>query len=194
MSAVVQQDWIACHRITVDEYYRMAEVGLLAPEARVELIDGVIIDMGPIGSRHAGTVTRLDQLLSRAVGDRAIVRVQQPVRLSRSSEPQPDLALFKRRRDFYNTAHPNAKDALLVIEVSETTVRYDREIKVPLYARYGIPEVWIVDLVGEQLHFFRSPEAEEYSDVSSTKEPGVVSLAALTDVTVDLAGILTNPT
>ncbi len=188
----MQEDWIAWHRITVGEYYRMAEVGLLAPEARVELIDGVIIDMAPIGSRHAGTVTRLDRLLSRAVGDRATVRVQQPVRLSRSSEPQPDVSLLRPRRDDYTRAHPTADDALLLVEVSETTLRYDREIKVPLYARYGIPEVWIADLVGGQIHFFRSPEAGKYSDVSSTKEPGVVALAALSEVTVDLSGILSS--
>src|SRR5205807_8576698 len=101
MSAVMQEDWIACHRITVDEYYRMVEVGLLAPEARVELIDGVIIDLPPIGSRHATTVTRLDRMLLRAVGDRALVRAQQPVRLSRSSEPQPDISLLRPRRDEY---------------------------------------------------------------------------------------------
>jgi Uma2 family endonuclease len=190
MSALMQADWIAWHRITVDEYYRMVEVGLLAPEARVELIDGVIIDMVPIGSRHAGTVTRLDRLLSRAVGDRAIVRVQQPVRLSRSSEPQPDVSLLRPRRDDYTRAHPRAEDTLLVIEASETTLRYDREVKVPLYARHGIPEVWTIDLVGEQIHFFRSPGAGKYADVSSTKEPGVVALGALSDVTVDLAAIL----
>ena len=190
MGAVMQEDWVAWHRITVDEYYRMAEVGLLAPETRVELIDGVIIDMAPIGSRHAGTVTRLDRLLSRAVGDRAIVRVQQPVRLSRSSEPQPDVSLLRPRRDDYAKAHPGAKDTLLAIEVSETTLRYDRDIKVPLYARHGIPEVWIVDLVGEQIHFFRAPETGKYPDVSSTKEPGVVALGVLSDVTVDLTGIL----
>src|SRR5882762_4830905 len=115
MSAVMQQDWIACHRITVDEYYRMAEVGLLAPEARVELIDGVIIDMAPIGSRHASTVTLLDRLLSRAVGDRAIVRVQQPVLLSRSSELQPDVSLLRPRRDNYRRAHPTAEDTLLLV-------------------------------------------------------------------------------
>ena len=192
MSAVMQQDWIACHRITVDEYYRMAEVGLLAPEARVELIDGVIIDMAPIGSRHAGTESQLGELLSKSIGARAILRMQSPIRLSRSSEPQPDLALFIRRRDFYKTAHPTAKDTLLVIEVSETTLRYDREIKVPLYARYAIPEVWIIDLIGEQIHFFRSPQAGKYADVSSTKEPGAVALAALSDVTVDLSAILSS--
>ena len=192
MCAVMQEDWIAWHRITVGEYYRMAEVGLLAPEARVELIDGVIIDMAPIGSRHAGTESQLGELLAETIGTRAILRMQSPIRLSRSSEPQPALALFKRRRDFYKTAHPTAKDSLLVIELSETTLRYDREIKVPLYARYGIPEVWIVDLVGGQIHFFRSPEAGKYSDVSSTKEPGVVALAALSDVTVDLSGILSS--
>ena len=116
------EDWLPRHRITVDEYYRMAEVGLLAADARVELIEGEILDMPPIGSRHAGVVSLLDRLLSRAAGDEAIVRVQLPLRLTNASEPQPDLALVKPRSDYYSTRHPTAADTLLVVEVSQTTV------------------------------------------------------------------------
>lgn len=184
------ENWLPRHRITVDEYYRMAEVGLLAPDARVELIEGEIIDMPPIGSRHGGTVTQLHHLLVQAVATRASVRVQQPVRLGKSSEPQPDLALVKPRADYYKSRHPTAADTLLIVEVSDTTFRYDRQIKVPLYARHGIPEVWIVDIKGRQMHFFRSPGADGYGDVVSSTEPGAREIAALPGVQVDLSGVL----
>lgn len=183
------ENWLPRHRITVDEYYRMAEVGLLAPDARVELIEGEIIDMAPIGSRHGGTLTQLQDLLTRAVGARAIVRVQLPVRVSKFSEPQPDIALVTPRADYYKSRHPTAADTLLIVEVSDTTFRYDRQIKVPLYARHGIPEVWIVDLKSRQMHLFRSPSSEGYADAVSSAEPGTRKIAALPDVQVDLSGV-----
>ena len=178
------------HRITVDDYYRMAEVGLLAPDARVELINGEIIDMAPMGSRHAATVTRLDRLLSRAIGERANMRVQLPVRLGTVCEPEPDLTVVRLRQDDYAKAHPTAYDTLLIVEVSETSLRVDREIKVPLYAQYGVPEVWIVDLNTDQVHFFRSPDGGGYADVFSESKPAVVALTGLPGVTVDLSGFL----
>lgn len=184
------ENWIPRHRITVDEYYRMAEVGLLEPDARVELIEGEIIDVPPIGSRHGGTVQQLNDLLLRAVGRRASVRVQLPVRLDKSSEPQPDIALLKPRADYYKSRQPTAADTLLIIEVSNTTFRYDRQIKLPLYARHGIPEVWIVDLKGKQIHFFRSPGGESYADAVSSSQPGTRGIAALPGVEVDLSGVL----
>jgi len=184
------ESWLPRHRITVDEYYRMAQVGLLARDARVELIEGEVFDMAPIGSRHGGIVSRLGYLLSHAIGDRAILRVQLPVRLSRSSEPQPDLALVRWRSDFYSEQHPSASETLLVIEVSETTLRYDQRIKVPLYARDGVPEVWIIDLEHAQMHLFRSSEGEKYGDASMTSEPGITALATDASIAVDLTGLL----
>jgi Uma2 family endonuclease len=184
------ESWLPRHRITVDDYYRMAEAGLLAEDARVELIEGEIFDMAPIGSRHSGVVSKLTYLLSRAIGDRAMLRVQQPIRLSRSSEPQPDLALVRPRSDFYARSHPTASDTLLVIEVSETTLRYDQLIKAPLYAAHAIPELWIIDLEGAQMHVFRSPEAERYRDVSSASEPGMTVLVADSSIVIDLTGLL----
>jgi hypothetical protein len=134
------------HRISVADYYRMAEVGILDHEARVELIEGDIIDMPPPGSPHAATVTYLTEVLGRAAGDRANVLVQNPVRLSDFSEPQPDVALLRRRDDFYRERHPRADDVLLLIEISATSLRFDRETKLPLYARHGITDFgsWIL--------------------------------------------------
>lgn len=187
MSAVPMEDLPRRHRITVQEYHRMAEVGLLAPDARVELIDGEIIDMAPIGPAHAGTVAMLYELLHEAVGKRGIIAPQSPVRLGNDSEPEPDFAILRRRSDFYRTQHATAADTLLVIEVSDATWRYDRHEKVPFYARKGIPEVWIVDLQHSSLHFFRAPAGERYTEESSSKTPGVVALPGLPGVSVDLA-------
>ncbi|HTQ36251.1 MAG TPA: Uma2 family endonuclease [Steroidobacteraceae bacterium] len=178
------------HLITVDEYYRMAEVGLLAPDARVELIEGEIIDMVPIGSRHARAVAHLDRLFTIAVGKHALVRSQGPVRLNRRSEPEPDLALLKPRDDEYGRSHPGPSDVLLIIEVSDTTLDYDRNVKLPLYARHGIPEVWIVDLQHDQLLICRSPRDGRYIDCSSLPEPGRTGIAALTGIEVDLSRLL----
>lgn len=191
--SIQSENWLPRHRLTVDEYHRMGEVGLLAPEARVELIEGEIIDRARIGSRHAGTIARLIHLLTAAVGDRAIVYSQSPLRLDEHSEPQPDLALLKPRRDFYTSRHPTASDTLLVIEVSDVTLRYDRQVKVPLYARHGVPEVWIVDLENALTHFFRSPAGETYAHISATERPGLAPLVALPGVAVDLSGLLPSP-
>jgi Uma2 family endonuclease len=177
------------HRITVDEYYRMAEVGLLAPDARVELIEGEIIDMPPIGSRHAGAMNLLNELLRRAVGGRAIVGCQNPLRLDECSEPQPDFALLVPRQDFYSARHPTASDTLLVIEVSETTLRYDRQKKMPLYARHGIPELWIVDVEGKRMEVFRDPAGATYGERASAPPPSLMSISLLPDVFVDLSSL-----
>ena len=190
MKAVMHEDRITYHRITVDQYYRMAEVGVLAPDERVELIDGVIIDMAPIGSRHAGTASQLGELLLNALGTRGILRSQSPLRFGARSEPQPDLAVLRRRDDYYKGAHPTAEDALLIVEVCDTSARYDQHAKVPLYARHQIPETWVVDLARGVLHVHRRPEAAAYAEISDLAEPGVLTLAALPTVAVDLSGIL----
>jgi len=188
--SVVMNDWIPRHRITVDEYYRMAEVGILPPDARVELIEGEIIDMAPIGSGHGGTVAQLIELLRDAARGRAQMWVQSETRLSDISEPQPDFMLLKPRADFYKKKHPGPDDTFLIVEVSESSLRYDREVKAPLYARHGVPEYWIVDLKGRQVRFFRSPQSGRYTDVTSTDAPGVVVPAALPEVQIDLTHVL----
>jgi Uma2 family endonuclease len=178
------------HRITVEEYHRMAEVGLLAPNARVELIEGEIIDMAPIGNPHNSTVDRLNQGLTTAVAGQAIVRVQGSFRLSGTTEPQPDVILLKPREDFYWSRSATGDDTLLVIEVSDTTFVYDRKIKAPLYARYGIPEYWIVEIEPARLHFFRSLVDCRYTDVSVTSSPGATDIPGLSARSIDLSRLL----
>lgn len=184
--STASDNWLPRHRITVDEYYRMAEVGLLAHDARVELIEGEIIDMPPIGSTHASVVMTLNKELARVIGDHALLSVQGPARLSQRSEPQPDLMLLKPREDFYRAGHPSAADVLLLIEVSDTTLRYDRDVKAALYARHGIPEVWIIDVRGGQVHCMREPKDGAYGSVTDIWGKRV-SLAALNQITVDLS-------
>lgn len=159
------EDLYKRHRLKVEDYHRMGEAGIFDENARVELIDGEIVDMVPIGSLHAGTVKRLIRLLERALGETALLSVQHPVVLSPYSEPEPDIALLKPREDFYTRSHPGPEDVLLIIEVSDTTLRYDREVKVPPYARAGIPEVWLIDLESKQLEIYRHPRAQGYQQI-----------------------------
>ena len=178
------------HRLTVADYYRMAEVGILAPEERVELIDGEIIDMVPPGSPHAATVHYLTEVLVRAVEGRATVLVQNPVRLSAYSEPQPDLALLRRREDFYRERYPRADDVLLIVEVAATSLKFDRETKTPLYASHGIPEVWLVDLAGRRLVRYRAPQHGSYTVVDEPDLGIALEVSALPGVAFDLRRLL----
>jgi Uma2 family endonuclease len=187
--SVAMEDWPRRHRITVDEYHRMAETGSFAPDARVELIDGVIIDMPPIGSPHAAIGSRLDSLLRDVVGRQALVRCQWPIRLGDDSEPQPDIALVRPRENFYEDRHPVAADTLLVIEVSATTLDDDLRKKLHLYARHGIPEYWVVDVVRQRLHSFRRPSGEEYEEASSVDRSREVEISALPGLSIDLSRI-----
>ena len=184
---VSADNWIKRRQITVDEYYRMGEVGLIGPDERVELIEGEIIDMAPIGSDHASFVIQLTNLLVKAVQDKAIVSVQNPVRLSNRSEPEPDFAILRPRADFYRKQLPTAADALLIVEVSNTSERYDREIKLPLYAAHGVPEVWVISIEQQSLTVYRTPTGDRYQHEQTTDAPGRVTLFALPEASVDLS-------
>ncbi len=167
----------------------MGEAGILHEDDRVELIEGDIVDMTPIGSWHAGAVAHLGRLLDRAVGDCAIVWVQNPVILNNLSEPEPDLALLLPRRDFYKPAHPRPEDVLLIVEVADSSLRYDREVKVPLYARHGIPEVWLVDVESKALAVYRLPDGDSYREVYVPDSLAAVTPAMLSEVSLDLGSL-----
>ena len=160
-------EWPRPHRLTVDQYHRMAEVGLLSADARVELIEGEIVDMAPIGGVHAAVVDMLSELLIEQTRRAFIVRTQGPVALSPFSEPQPDIAILKRRADWYRSSAPTPDDVLLIIEVSDATLRFDRGAKAKLYARHGVPEYWVVDLVHRRILVFRNPRKGEYAEESA---------------------------
>ena len=149
---------------SVDEFHRMAEAGVLAEDDRLELLDGEIVQMAPIGSRHAGCVARLSDSFWERCRAIAIVNVQNPLVLSGQTELYPDIALLKRRPDFYSQSVPQPGDVLLVVEVAETSGDYDRRIKVPRYARAGVPEVWVVDLRDRAIDVYRRAGGDEYRE------------------------------
>jgi Uma2 family endonuclease len=175
---------------TVDEYYKMAEAGILGEDDRVELVEGEIVQMPPIGSPHGGTVAFLTSFFGSRLGGRAIVNPQNPVRLADYSEPQPDIALLRPRPDFYRASHPSPGDVSLVVEVGDSTIAYDRQVKVLLYARAGIPEVWLVDLQAERVEVYRQPAAQGYVDIRILGRGGSLSPAAFPDVTVRVDEVL----
>jgi Uma2 family endonuclease len=147
---------------TVDEYYRMADAGIIKYGDRLELIDGEIIEMSPIGVRHAGCVNWASQAFSAAFGRAAVVSVQNPLRLSNDTEPEPDIVVLKPREDAYRGKRSMAEDALLVVEVSDTTLAYDRDVKLPRYAAAGVREVWIEDLENDVLLVNLNPAGNSY--------------------------------
>lgn len=172
----------------VHEYHRMAEVGILHEDDRVELIEGEIVEMAAIGTRHFVCVNGLTRLLVRAVGDEVIVSVQNPVRLDERNEPQPDLAVIRNRN--YRESLPGPEDVLLLIEVSDTTLSYDKNIKLPLYARSGIPEVWIVDLTNETIERHTNPSGDDYRNLEKVRRGETFQSAALPGLSLRADAVL----
>ena len=184
--STAMHEWPRRHRITVEHFYRMAEVGLFEDDARVELVNGEIIDVPPMGSLHAGTLHRVASALSMALGARAMVRQQLPLRLNEDSEPLPDIAVVKPRADHYTSSHPAPADTWLVVEIGDSTLRYDRDVKARVYARAGVPEVWVIDLPENRVHVYRSPSNGKYG-TAETVELGRLALTAFAGVEVNLA-------
>lgn len=180
-------------RFTVEEYERMAAAGILGEDDRVELIEGEIVTMSPTSSRHAACIDRGLRLLSRQLGDDVIVRVQSPIRLHERSEPEPDLALLRFRDDFYAGAHPRPEDILLVIEVAETSRQYDRKVKLPQYARAGIPEAWIFDLSGEVAERHSRHEGGRYRTVARLRRGQTPASATIPGLALPVDAILGAP-
>ena len=177
------------HLLTIHDFHRMGEAGILGDDDRIELIEGELIDMAPIGSHHAGTVIRLTSLFNRALAGRAILSPQNPVMLADRSEPQPDIAILRNRADYYTDSHPASEDVLLIVEVADTTLSYDREIKIPLYARHGIPEAWLMDLSARSLEVHRRPTAQGFRELLRPEDSESVTLARLPDVSITVADL-----
>ncbi len=178
------------HRFTVDEYHWMARVGILGEDDRVELIDGEIVEMVPIGPTHVGSVIRFTGRLVRQYGDLAEVSVQNPVRLGEYSEPEPDLVLLRPRADSYRLALPTPADVLLVVEVADTSLAVDRRVKLPLYARAGILETWLVDLRHHRLHVHREPRADGYRVTRTLRRGERIAPLAFPDREIAVADLL----
>jgi Uma2 family endonuclease len=181
---------VAKRCFTVAEYRRMVEAGILSEEDRVELIDGEVFEMSPIGNRHAACVGVLTRVLTLLLQHVALVWVQNPIRLDNYSEPQPDLVVLKPRPDFYRKSLPTPEDVLLVIEVSDTTLEYDMKVKVPLYARAGIPEAWLVNLTGERIKAYADPAEGAYQTITSYARGEKLQSRSLAALRVSVADIL----
>jgi Uma2 family endonuclease len=186
---LTRNPWVARRALTVAEYHRMGEVGILTERDRVELIEGELIAMSPIGSEHAGTVNALTRRLVQAVGEKGVVAVQNPVRLDDLSEPQPDFAVLKPRADDYRHATPHPADVLLIIEIADTSLAYDRGVKRSLYARHGIPEFWIVNLAAKEVEVCRAPTGDQYSSVSQAGRGGILELELLPGAAIPVTAI-----
>jgi Uma2 family endonuclease len=168
----------------------MAEAGILREDDRVELIDGEIVEMAPIGDRHATAVDRTNDLFVPLFRDVALTRVQNPIRLGEHHEPQPDFALVRRRPGLYASGHPAPEDIFLIVEVADTSVDYDRQVKVPLYARGGVPETWLVDLPQAILWVYREPTPDGYRSIRMLRRGDRVAPAAFPDRELAVDSIL----
>jgi Uma2 family endonuclease len=181
------------HLFTVADYHRMVAAGILGEDSRVELIRGQIVDMAPIGAPHLNMVIRLTRLLPALIGDRGVLSVQNPIRLDDGSEPQPDVAVLRLRPEEYETAAPRAADVLLVIEVADTTLDEDRDVKAPLYAESEIPEYWIVNLVDRVVEVYRQPHNGLYLQTRRVGADGVLDLVTLPDAALPARELLRRP-
>jgi Uma2 family endonuclease len=175
---------------TVDEYSRMAEAGILNEDDRVELIEGEIIEMSPIGHRHSGCVARAMRLFFEAFGRTTVVMSQSPLLLSDWTAPLPDIIVLRPRSDFYDTRTPNAADVLLAVEVSDSSLQYDHDIKVPLFADAGTLEVWIEDLQQDLILVFRDPAGKAYKTTLTCHRGDSISPVAFPDKTFAVDDLL----
>ncbi len=177
------------HRLTRGDYYRMGEAGILGDSDRVELLEGQLVDMSPIGPRHAIVTANLNALLVTAFAGRALVRCQDPVVLDDGSEPQPDFALVQRPWRGYPHTHPGPDDIFLLVEVADSSLDFDRTVKLKLYARAVIREVWIVDLTTDSVLVHRGPSGGEYASVVRAEAPAMLEVEGLPGVTIPIAEV-----
>ncbi len=182
----------ARHRFTVHEYHQMADGGVFTEDDRVELLEGEVVEMAPLGSRHAGCVRRLNRFFSAHLGEQVTISIQDPVRLGELSEPQPDVVLLRPRPDDYADGHPGPKDVLLLVEVADTTAAWDRRRKLPIYAAAGVREVWLVDLAVGTVEVCRRPEGGgSYQDVRLVGPDQSLSPQAFLDASLLAGDLLT---
>ncbi|MDP5016840.1 Uma2 family endonuclease [Anabaena sp. UHCC 0187] len=177
-------------RLNVSQYHQMSEVGIFSENDKVELINGEIIEMSPIGRRHAACVDRINRLFSNILGIKVIVRVQNPIILNNLSEPEPDIALLQPRADFYESGHPEPKDIFLLIEVADSSLEYDRDVKIPLYASSGITEVWLVDIYEQVIIIYRYPSENGYSEIQKLSRGEKMSIQAFPEINLVVDDIL----
>jgi len=175
--------------ITVTHFQKMIETGIFDEDEQIELIDGELIAMAPIGPDHSSKTRRLNRQFSQIVGDLALVDMQNPIVLDDHSEPEPDLALLRPSDDFYETANPTAKDVFLLVEVADSSLNYDKKTKIPLYARQGIPEVWLINVPNKQVEIYRNPSPKGYRQILFPENKESISPTLLPDVSIKVSDI-----
>ena len=180
-------------RITVEEYEVMYEAGVFKPDERLELINGEILKVAPMNAPHISYVIRLSRIFTERLTKRAIVSTQLPIVINEESEPEPDISILRWRSDDYFSGKPKAQDVYLLIEVASASLLFDRRVKLPLYARVGIPEVWIVNVQARQLEVYRNPKGEAYSESRVLKPSDKIALLAFPDVEVRLSEVFITP-
>ncbi len=185
MSVLVQK-----RLFTVDDYYRMAQAGILREDDRVELIEGEIVQMTPIGSRHAGCVKYLSQMFHSFFGKKAVVSTQDPIYIDLHNEPQPDICVVRSRSDFYRNSHPNPSEVFFIVEVADSSQEYDRRQKIPLYGRNGIPETWLVDIANKRIEVYRDPSENGYRECIVLEPGQSVSPRAFPELLIPVSEIL----
>ena len=176
--------------INIEEYHKMAEAGILNSHDKVELINGEIIHMSPIGSKHQSVVDKLTYLFNRGLQDKAIIRVQGPIQIKDWSEPEPDITLLKTKSDFYSKQHPKSKDIYLVVEVADSSLEFDKEVKLPIYAKAKIKEYWIVNLIDNQIEIYHTPQDDIYKQITIAKIGDKISCKAFSKKLISVKDIL----
>jgi len=178
------------HLTNINEWRRLGEANIFPPESRLELINGEIFETAPIGFNHSGHLNRLNSLLTRLIPDDVISSVQNPLQLSDLSEPEPDFMLLKPNADFYSSRHPIADDVLLLIEVADSSLTFDQNQKLRLYALHGIPEYWLIDLNNQYLEVYRKPNGEVYAEKTTLRAGDTITLSQLNEISIRMADIL----
>jgi Uma2 family endonuclease len=178
------------HLTDIHEWQRMGDAGIFPPDYRIELIQGEILEMAPIGFNHAGHVMHLMNFFVPLLNQKAIVNAQNPLQLGDLSEPEPDFMILKFREDFYKSRHPNANDVLLLIEVADSSLAYDQNQKLRLYALHGVAEYWLLNLNDSCLEVYREPHGETYAQKSTLRQGDSVTLTQLPDITIQVSSIL----
>ena len=190
MTLQLAQPRLNIFRLNVSQYHQMSEAGIFSENDKVELINGEIIEMLPIGRRHTACVNRLNSVFSQLLGKKVIVAVQNPILLNNLSEPEPDIALLQPRADFYESGHPQPQDIFLLIEVADSSLEYDRDVKIPLYASSGITEVWLVDIYEQVIIVYRYPSENGYSDIQKLSRGEKMSIQAFPEINLVVDDIL----
>ena len=176
-------------KFTIEDYHKMSDMGIFDYSDHLELIKGEIIQMSPIGSKHASCINKLNRMLNQKLVDEVIISIQNPIKLEDDSEPQPDVVLLKYRSDFYAEEHPKFSDILLLIEVADSSINYDRNVKIPLYAENKINQVWLIDLNEEYLEIYNNPESNYYRNMQKLSRKDTINLNILSSIEIQVSNL-----